>query len=150
MIRGVLFVCIGNLCRSPMAEALLRRAMPLLKVASAGLCAQPGMPADPNAVAVMRRHGIDISEHRARLLNTSMCTTHDVVLVMDKALKHDVLSRYPQLRGRVHTLADESIADPYRLPYDAFVECYASIAEAVGAWQPRLHALARASVREES
>jgi len=150
MIRNVLFVCVGNLCRSPIAEALLRRALPTLRVASAGTRAQPGMPADPHAVAVMQSHDMDISKHRAQRLNPSLCAAHDVVLVMDKVLKQYVLSCYPQLRGRVHTLAEESIDDPYQQSYDAFAECYACIAEAVGAWQPRLHALAQVSVRDVS
>jgi len=150
MIRGVLFVCVGNVCRSPMAEGLLQSVMPMIRVGSAGIHAQSGMRADPHAVAVMQANGIDISEHRAQPLSPSLCVAYDVVFVMDRALKHSVLSRYPQLRGRVYTLADEGIADPYQQPHDAFVECHARIAAAVDVWQPRLHALARTTARDAS
>jgi protein-tyrosine phosphatase len=150
MIRGVLFVCMGNLCRSPMAEGLLRHAMPTIKVSSAGTHARAGMPADAHAVAIMQAHGIDISMHRAQALSAALCAGHDVVLVMDKLLKQLVLTRYPVLHGRVHALAEAGIADPYQQPYDAFVDCYERVAAAVGAWLPRLRALAGASVRDVS
>jgi protein-tyrosine phosphatase len=119
-----------------------------MKVASAGIQAQAGMPADKHAAAVMQAHDIDISLHRARQLNATMFSSHDLVLVMDNELKREVLSLHPRLRGRVHTLAEESIADPYQQPYDAFIDCYACIAEAVDAWQPRLHALIGPSERD--
>jgi protein-tyrosine phosphatase len=150
MIRGVLFVCTGNLCRSPMAEGLLRHAMPAIRVSSAGTHARAGMWADAHAVAVMQAHGIDISMHRAQLLSAALCAGHDVVLVMDRPQKQLVLTRYPMLRGRVHVLAEAGIADPYQQPYDVFVDCYGRVAAAVAAWQPRLHALAGASVRDVS
>lgn len=147
MIRSILVVCVGNLCRSPIAEGLLQQAVPMMKVTSAGIHARAGAPPDPHAVAVARSHNIDISRHRAQIVSSALCFNHDLVLVMDTVLKRYVLSRYPQLRGRVHTLAREGIADPYQQPYDAFVACYARIAGAVDEWQPRLHALAAASAR---
>jgi protein-tyrosine phosphatase len=69
---------------------------------------------------------------------------------MDRPQKQLVLTRYPMLRGRVHVLAEAGIADPYQQPYDVFVDCYGRVAAAVAAWQPRLHALAGASVRDVS
>ncbi|GLQ50817.1 low molecular weight protein-tyrosine-phosphatase [Dyella flava] len=150
MIGGVLVVCVGNLCRSPMAEGLLRRAMPGMKVTSAGIQARAGMSADPYAVSVMLSHHIDISGHRSQPLSGALCAGHDVMFVMDEPLKQHVLNRYPQLRGRVHLLDREGIADPYRQPHDVFVNCYERIAAAVDAWQPRLSALLGASARDMS
>jgi protein-tyrosine phosphatase len=150
MIRGVLFVCAGNLCRSPMAEGLLRHAMPAIRVSSAGTHARAGMPADAHAVAVMHTHGIDISTHRAQPLSSALCAGHELVLVMDQPLRQLVLSRYPMLRGRVHLLAEAGIDDPYQQPYDVFVDCHGRVAAAIAAWQPRLHALAGAAVRDVS
>lgn len=69
MIKTVLVVCVGNICRSPMAEGLLKRALPEANVASAGLGALVGQPADPYAVALMSGLGLDISGHRARQLS---------------------------------------------------------------------------------
>jgi protein-tyrosine phosphatase len=148
MMRGVLFVCVGNLCRSPMAAGLLKHAMPTIAVSSAGLYATTGAHADVLAQQVMQAHGIDISTHRAQLLSTSLCANHDIVLVMDGALKDDVLNRYPHLRGRVHLLAQDAIADPYRRGYDAFLDCHSHIARAMDAWLPRLRALMSPSISD--
>ncbi|GLQ97901.1 low molecular weight protein-tyrosine-phosphatase [Dyella mobilis] len=150
MIRGVLFVCVGNLCRSPMAAGVLGHAMPGMKVASAGIHAQTGAAADPSAIAIMRERGIDIETHRAQPLTRALCAAHDVIFVMDEPLKNHVLFRYPQLRGRVRKLSERCIADPYQQSYAAFVDCYTHVAEAVGVWRPRLHALARVSARGAS
>jgi protein-tyrosine phosphatase len=147
MIRSILVVCVGNLCRSPMAEGLLRHAVPMMRVSSAGIHARAGLPPDPHATAVMQSHNIDISAHRSQALNGALSAAHDLVFVMDEVLKQHVLERYPQLRGRVHVLDKQGIADPYQQPYDAFVDCYTRIATAIDAWQPRLHALAAASAR---
>ena len=150
MIRGVLAVCVGNLCRSPMTEGLLRQAMPGMNVTSAGIRARIGMAADPYAVSTMLLHHIDISGHRSQPLSSALCAAHDVMFVMDDTLKQHVLNRHPQLRGRVHLLDPAGIADPYRQPYELFVDCYERIAAAVDAWHPRLRALLGTSARDMS
>ena len=71
----VTFVCTGNTCRSPMAEALLRatlakrgQGLEKLKVASFGLAAQDGQPVSANSVKAMQRIGLDVAGHRSRPL----------------------------------------------------------------------------------
>ena len=80
---NILMVCTGNICRSPMAEGLLRNRLTekyagKVAVSSAGTHALHGNPAQPHAVEVMREYGVDISRHRARLLASA-----DLVLVME-------------------------------------------------------------------
>lgn len=95
MIKTILVVCIGNICRSPMAQALLRQSLPGVSVISAGIGALSGYPADPSAVEVMAHHGIDISEHRAQQLTGSLVSRADLILVMDGAQKQEIQSRHP-------------------------------------------------------
>jgi protein-tyrosine phosphatase len=76
MLNRILVVCIGNICRSPMAESLLAQRLsgrsPDIWVGSAGLAALVGRPADPIAQTLMQERGLAISDHRARQI------THDI------------------------------------------------------------------------
>jgi len=87
MINQILVVCIGNICRSPMAEGLLKRDLPKIKVSSAGLDALVGYGADPIAVEIMAEQGIDIQSHRARMLTDNLVRQSELILVMDNAQK---------------------------------------------------------------
>jgi protein-tyrosine phosphatase len=82
--QKLLVVCIGNICRSPMVEYLLKREFPALEVSSAGIHAMVGYPADDKAIHSMMQQHIctDISSHIAKQLNESMLKQADLVLVM--------------------------------------------------------------------
>jgi protein-tyrosine phosphatase len=133
MIERVLVVCVGNICRSPMAEGLLRARLaghPGLSVGSAGLAALVGAPADPTAQELLRARGIDLAGHRARQLTPEMVAAHDLVLVMEKEHEWEVLDLVPEARGKVHRLGKFGgfdVPDPYRRPRAAFEEALALI-----------------------
>ncbi|MDQ8171752.1 MAG: low molecular weight protein arginine phosphatase [Gemmatimonadota bacterium] len=83
----LLFVCTGNTCRSPLAEAIARRliadrAIPDLTVGSAGTSAWPDAPASDGAMLVALEHGIDIGEHRARALGSELVEGSRLILAM--------------------------------------------------------------------
>ncbi|MGA2383436.1 MAG: low molecular weight protein arginine phosphatase [Gemmatimonadales bacterium] len=83
----VLFVCTGNICRSPMAEAIARRLLEQrgvegVQVASAGTAAWDGSPASEGAYLVTLERGLDVSAHRARQLTTDLVAGADLVLGM--------------------------------------------------------------------
>ena len=83
----LLFVCTGNTCRSPMAEAIARRDLEELgwtnvEVRSAGVSAYDGMPASEGSRRAALRHGFDLSEHRTRSLTPELVGWADLILVM--------------------------------------------------------------------
>lgn len=122
-IRNVLFVCIGNICRSPMAEGLFARTLPGRAVCSAGVHALVGQPADPYAVALMAERGVDISAHRGQNLASWMARDADLIVTMDTEQKRYVERMYPAARGKVRRLYEDSridVPDPYRQGRRAF------------------------------
>lgn len=144
MINHVMVVCIGNICRSPMAEALLRDAMPHLHVYSAGLGALVGNPADPTSIDLMRASGVDIQAHRAQQLNNVLASQADLIFVMDGEQKSEVQRRHPMTTGKVYRLGEFGkfdIPDPYQQPRIAFLDALQLIRQGIEAWIPRIRAL---------
>jgi len=144
MIQSVLIVCIGNICRSPMAEGLLRQAMPELTVASAGLGALVGSPADPIAVELAAELGVDISGHRAQQMTGELASRADLILVMDSGQKADIQRLYPLASGKVFRMSEltrADVPDPYRAPRAAFEHALQLIREGIDTWLPRIRAL---------
>ncbi len=126
MFERVLIVCVGNICRSPMAEGLLRARLGAAgddRVSSAGLGALEGRPADPKAVDLLARRGIDLSRHRARQLTPELLARYDLVLVMEEEHRRQIERLARTARGRVHRIgkfAGFDVADPYGKPLAAF------------------------------
>jgi len=123
---SVLFVCLGNICRSPLAEAALRleaaRAGVAVTVGSAGTAGwHIGRPADPRARAVARRHGADIDAHRAEQVTAADFERHDHVVALDHANLAALTALRPRAaRAELSLLLDhvegregEAVADPY-------------------------------------
>jgi protein-tyrosine phosphatase len=134
MIHTILVICIGNVCRSPMAEGLLKRALPEKTVRSAGISALIASPADPFAVQIMQEHGIDIGEHRAQNLAGWMVAEADLILTMDLDQKRYVELKYSASKGKVFRLGEFSsydIPDPYQRSLDVFRQSFELIAQGV-------------------
>ncbi|HEY5665620.1 MAG TPA: low molecular weight protein-tyrosine-phosphatase [Gammaproteobacteria bacterium] len=146
MIRHILVVCVGNICRSPMAEALLRRALrgqDGITVESAGLGALVGHPASEHSVDLMAELGEDITSHRARQIHPDMVRAADLVLVMEAGHKRAIDDADPTARGKVYRLGewqDRDIDDPYRQPRAAYEEALEGIEAGVASWAERIRA----------
>jgi protein-tyrosine phosphatase len=106
---GVLFVCTGNLCRSPMAAALLRARLEergdQRTVASAGLVSE-GVPPPRQVIDAMWAVGLDLSDHRSRLVDVPMLHDADVVLAMTRQHLLDLNVMAPSTWGRMFTFAE--------------------------------------------
>ncbi|MCP1647236.1 low molecular weight protein-tyrosine-phosphatase [Pseudomonas nitroreducens] len=144
MFNQVLIVCVGNICRSPTAEHLLRQALQgcHIQVGSAGLAALVDKPLEQNALATLTQHGQQPAAHRARQLTPKILQESDLVLVMERNHLRDLLQQSPQSRGKTFLLGkwqnDREIPDPYRQGQAAFEHAYALIDEAVATWSKYL------------
>jgi protein-tyrosine-phosphatase len=108
-VKRVLFVCTGNICRSPLAETLLKRALHERNVAevtveSAGTGAWDGAPASEGAYLVALERGLDLSGHRARLLTREI--VEDASLILTMARHHRARVHELGGEGRVHVLGE--------------------------------------------
>ena len=144
MIEEVLLVCVGNICKSPMAEAMLREALKDragISVTSAGLGALVDFPAAEHSVALMSERGLDITGHRARQLTPVMIAAADLILVMEAGHKRAIDEQDPTARGKIHRLGewqDLDIPDPYRQPRKAFEETLVLSDEGVQDWAEKI------------
>jgi protein-tyrosine phosphatase len=144
MFNRILAVCVGNICRSPMAEALLRRRLqqtrPQAVVESAGLSALVGKGADPLAIELLAERGVDLSAHRARQLTSGLVRSFDLILVMEYVHLRAVEAMVPEARGRVHRIgrwSDFDVPDPYRQGRAAFVEALGLIERGVSEFEKK-------------
>jgi protein-tyrosine phosphatase len=143
-MHHILTLCIGNICRSPLAQGLLARELPTHNVWSAGLDALVGAPADPTSVLIAKDHGLDLSAHRAQQVTSVMCMQAELILVMEQVHKTQIEQMYPSVRGKVFRLGEFGrfdIADPYRQPREAFDTAYQGIAQGVSDWLTRIRQL---------
>jgi protein-tyrosine phosphatase len=135
---SILFVCMGNICRSPLAEGIFTHITETAQqqerfhVDSAGTGGwHAGNPPDPRSVAIAAQHGIDISSQRARQIKGDDFEHFDLILCMDDDNLSRVLQSCPQsLRHRVHLFSqyvvgtDDNVPDPYYGGEDGFLSVY--------------------------
>jgi len=142
----LLFVCTGNLCRSPLAAALAERDLARrlgcppadlpargYAVLSAGTAADAGRPATPETVEAGRVRGLRLSPHRSRPLTPTLLDRADLVFVMEKAQRRTILEFFPGAAEKVRLLdpAGREIPDPYGRGLEAYAAAAGAIERAV-------------------
>lgn len=93
-MRSVLFLCLGNVCRSPYAAASFGRMAPAVKVDSAGFIG-PGRSADDRAREVAKERGLDLSAHISKVVTASLVRAWDLIVVMDPRQRSELLRNLP-------------------------------------------------------
>lgn len=139
--NNILVVCIGNICRSPMAAELLRKNLPEKTISSAGLGALVGHPADALAQECMGEIGVSLKDHRARQIDASMLRQADLVLAMSTDQVQAIERQWPFTRGKVFRLGHWSrfnVADPFQLPKSAFLQARDLIVSGVSDWESKI------------
>jgi len=123
-MKNVLVVCTGNVCRSPMVKALLRREMAArgldneVFVDSAGTYAMVGHPASQGSVNAMAERGLDISDHRAKQLTADLVEQADVIIVMEERHRRSIFVTWPRAVRKTLLLSElsgghDDVEDPY-------------------------------------
>jgi len=144
MIKSILIVCVGNICRSPTAEALFKAKLADkgIKVSSAGLGALVDKPVDATAHEVMNVAGYSLSDHQARQVTSSMLREADLILAMETRHIQSIHAMAPESRGKTLLIGKwqegREVPDPYRQQRPAFEHVFRVLDNATSAWLPYL------------
>ena len=140
-MSGIVFVCTGNICRSPMAEGILRHRLEEediygIQVTSMGVSGLDNLPATEQAQQVCEEHGIDISEHRSRPIVGEEIQDADWVFCMEPGHQQFLNTYYPWHKDQIVLLAawpekpnrKSVVPDPYGRAIDVYRDVFDQIA----------------------
>lgn len=154
MTKRILVVCTGNICRSPVAAAMLQQGLVDIEVVSAGLAAGQG-GADPRIVALAQADGYDISQHQAQPVDRNLLASADLVLVMSAKQRQLIARTWPDMLSKTllfgmwrtdKPMNERDIPDPYQRSDEVCQLVYDTIKTASFAWREKLQSTGGKSV----
>jgi protein-tyrosine phosphatase len=160
MASTILFVCAGNICRSPMAEGMLKAMLhtdrhdALYRVRSAGTWTQDGLRASPLAAEAMEKVGIDIADHRTHHLTAQDMAAASMVIVMTRGHSEALRAEFPEARHKIVLLSElagetHDVSDPYGSDsLEPYRQCASEIDRLLTAGYPRLLELVKEKASE--
>lgn len=143
MIRDILFVCTGNICRSPMAEGILKSRLDErdYSVSSAGTHAYEGLPASNKGILICRDEGIEIGDHSSRSVSGDLLNDADLVLVMERDHQIVIENSFPEFKNKVHLLREfgraqndvtgAEVDDPVGGDIETYRQCFDLLSEEI-------------------
>lgn len=134
----ILFVCTGNICRSPMAVALMQAQARArgddekYRIESAGTWGVDGQPASTNAQLVMQKRGLSLDQHIARTVSPELVEQADLILVMTRSHRDALAAEFPGARRKLHIMSElggleYDISDPYGHSLETYETCAADL-----------------------
>jgi len=121
-LKKLMFVCYGNICRSPLAEAVAKQRLDNWEVTSTGLYEKSNRETPERIVKIAREFGVDLNDHRSRSVTSEMIDSADIVVIMDPSNYDETLSRFPLATHKILFLGmminhfrGHTIPDPFDL-----------------------------------
>lgn len=137
-IRRIIAVCTGNMCRSPLAEAVLGHLLPGWRIVSAGIDAPAGRPMHRFTLRLAREAGFDLSQKRAERFTPEQGLLADIVLCMEAVQVRRIVEGTGALAGRVfplsHWRGGADIQDPILAPFEDHRRVFETIQQDSAAW----------------
>jgi protein-tyrosine phosphatase len=142
MFNTILIVCVGNICRSPSAERILQKLMPIKEVNSAGIATLLAHNIEPNAAKLLAANNYNSESHCAKQVTSQMINDADLVLVMERKHQRLLMQSYPSASGKIMLLGkwsdNQEIHDPYRKSLTVFEYTFTQIEKNCQAWTQKL------------
>jgi len=158
----IMVVCLGNICRSPVAEAMLRRSLPGRQICSAGLNAMVGQGVESTARELAEQDDLDVSQHKAQQISTDLIQWADLILVMSQQQRQALGAKAPVAMGKIMLLGHWlpasgtlgsvgepgkpgapgatglDIPDPYQKSREVFEYVHQTMSQAVALWSRKI------------